>query len=164
MQNVTMRIVLCVACVLLIAGTAVTGYMLLNLDSRDIIDVELNEQGSATVEFTSDGIKPGDTLEYVLAVDSELPGTCVLTLDFEEIKKGTLKDHLYVTVEVEGEVLCETLLSELLVSDEPLSTTVKVSKREAFEIKVRYALPLETGNEAKNASVDYLLNITLSNE
>ena len=164
MQNVVMRVVLIVACIMLVVGAAVTGYMLLNLDSRDIIDVELDEHGSAVLELSSEGIKPGDTVEYVMAIDSELPGTCILTLDFEEIEKGALKDYLYVTVEVEGETLCEVLLSELLESDEPLSTPCKVSKKEDLEIKVKYSLPLETGNEAKNASVDYLLHITLSNE
>lgn len=164
MQNVVMRVVLIVACVILAMGAVLTGYMLMNLDSRDIIDVELDEHGSATVEFTSEGMKPGDTQEYVMAISSELPGDCILTLDFEETQDGVLKDHLYVTVEVKGEVVCNRLLADLLDNDEVLSVPCKISKTEDLEIKVKYSLPLETGNEAKNASVDYLLHITLSNE
>ena len=164
MQNVAMRIVLCVACVLLIAGTAVTGYMLVNLDSRDIIDVELDEYGSATLDFSSDGIKPGDTVEYAMAINSDLPGDCILTLDFEELNEGALKDHLYVKVEVEGEVVANCLLAELIDGEGAINVPCKVKKHKDLEIRLEYSLPLETGNEVKNASVDYLLHITLSNE
>lgn len=164
LQNVAMRIVLKVACVLLIVGAVLTGYMLLNLDSRNIIDVELDEYGSAILDFSSEGIKPGDTIEYVMAVESDLPGTCMLTLDFEETERGILKNYLYIKVTVEGEVIADCLLADLVDGEEPLSVPCKVRKTDDLEIKVEYFLPLETGNEVKNASVNYLLHITLSNE
>ena len=99
-----------------------------------------------------------------MAVESDLPGTCMLTLDFEETERGILKNHLYIKVTVEGEVIADCLLADLVDGEEPLSVPCKVRKTDDLEIQVEYFLPLETGNEVKNASVNYLLHITLSNE
>ena len=164
MQNTAIRVVLIVACVMLIAGSVLTGYMLLNLDSRNIIDVELDHEGNAFVEFSTVTISPGESKEYTMEVSSSLPGDCIVTLDFSEIGDGDLKNYMYAVVEVEGVVICDNLLADIIDSEEPLSTPCRVSKKENFEVKVKYYIPLDVGNEAKNAFADYLLHLTVSNE
>lgn len=164
MRNNLMRVVLVAISLVIFTGSILTGYMLLNLDKREIIEVNIGEDGSETVEFSSVNIKPGDSDEYVLALTSQLPGDCVLTLDFEEIEKGKLKQYLDVKIEMEGETLYEGSLEDLFEEENVLTKRCQIKKRKKYEIKVTYSMPLEVGNEAKRATADFLLNITLSNE
>ena len=164
MRNGVMRVVLVVVSLVILIGTGVTGYMLLNLDKREIIEVNIGEDGSESVEFSSINIKPGDTDEYVLALTSQLPGDCILTLDFDEIEEGKLKQYIDVKIEFEGETLYEGKLEDLFEEETVLTKGCRIKKRTQYELKVTYSMPLEVGNEAKRTVADFLLNITLSNE
>ena len=164
MRNNLMRVVLVAISLVIFTGSILTGYMLLNLNKREIIEVNIGEDGSETVAFSSVNIKPGDSDAYVLALTSQLPGDCVLTMDFEEVDKGKLKKYLDVKIEFEGETLYEGSLEDLLEDENAITTRCQIKKRHKYEIKVTYSMPLEVGNDAKGAISDFLLNITLSNE
>lgn len=159
-----MRIVLIIMSVFLLAGAVLTGYMLLNLDSRDIINVDIGRTGASAVDFSALQMKPGDSKEYVLSIGSELPGDCVMTIDFTETDDGKLKDFVYVVVEANGKVLCDKLLRDLFEAEEPIELDCKINKYERFDVKVKYYMPIEVDNSAKNTHSDFMIKITVSNE
>ena len=163
-MNNGMRIVLIVMSVFLLAGAVLTGYMLLNLDSRDIINVDIGRTGASAVDFSALQMKPGDSKEYVLSIGSELPGDCTMTIDFAETDDGKLKDFVYVVVEANGEVLCDKLLRDLFEAEEPIEFECKIKKYERYDVKVKYYMPLEVDNSAKNTHSDFMIKITVSNE
>ena len=164
MRNGVMRAMLIAISVVILSGSILMIYMMFSLDKRDIVEVHIGESGSEAVEFSSINIKPGDSDECVMAVSSDLSGNCNLTLDFEETKEGNLKHCLNVSVEVDGDVIYEGTLEELLKKDTKLTRQCEVKKRDSLGIKVKYNMPIEVGNEAKTTTADFLLRITLSNE
>lgn len=163
-MNGAARVVLIVMSVFLLAGAVLTGYMLLNLDSRDIINVDIGRTGASAVDFDALQINPGESKEYILSIGSELPGDCVMTIDFTETDDGKLKDYVFVVVEANGKVLCDTLLRNLFESEEPLQLDCKMTKTDRFDVKVKYYMPIEVDNSAKNTHSDFMIKITVSNE
>lgn len=157
-------IVLIVMSVFILAGIALTGYMLLNLDSRDIINVEIGESGETAIDFSELTLNPGDSKEFTLSVGSELPGDCTMTIEFFENGDGVLKDYVYVVLEANGEELCDCSLTELFNREEPIELPCVMSKTEKFDVKVKYYMPLEVDNAAENADCDFVINLTVSNE
>ena len=166
MKNGAIRIVLIVTSAFLLIGAALTGYMLLEHEDREIIDVKIGESGKTAVDFSNLVIVPGDDLEYTLAIKSELPGDCIMTFEFIEnqMQVGELKNYVYVILEVDGEEICNALLSDLFEREEPLSVPCIIKKKEAFNVTLKYHMPLEVGDEAQNTDSDFKLKLTVSNE
>ena len=166
MKGNAIRIVLIVVSAFLLVGAALTGYMLLNLDDRDIINVKIGESGQTSVDFTNLEIVPGETVEYTLSIASELPGDCIMTVEFIEnqMQIGDLKNYVYVTVVADGKEVCKTLLKDLFESEEPVSFPCIISKKDKYDVTVKYYMPLDTGDEAQNTDSDFVIKLTVSNE
>lgn len=157
--------------VLIIVGSALTIYFLMNPDTKrdDTTKIILvgHETGvaSAKVEFSASGMNPGDTVEHTVELTGEVEGAADLTLTFNENKsfENKLAQYLYVTVTVNGAEYCNGKLSDMF------GVTLKtiecvIDEKEPVIIDVSYYMPLEIGNEAAHTEAFFDLVINSTNE
>ena len=78
-------------------------------------------------------------------------------------EEKTLKNFARVKILVKGEAVYDELLANAL-KDENISFSVDFGEDKNTELTVVYYLPIEVGNEAKNAEAIFELLITASNE
>ena len=158
-----MRIVLVVASALILIGVVLMTWMLVSNENDNVIDVKLKKDQISVIEFENLCLIPGQKYEYTATLKSDRRSECVLLLDFVELEDKTLKNFAYAKIEINGEELCDMLLSEIFESDD-LTANVDFSDKKSIELKIVYYLPEEVGNEAQEAEAIFNLNLTTSNE
>ena len=160
------RAVLVAGSVLILIGVALMTWMLTTEEARSDIEIRITEETFEVVEFEGLGLLPGEECEYIVAFKGDRAESYTVTLDFVELDegdRGTLKNFAYVKIEADGEVICDLLLSEAF-EKEDIVLPVDFKEGVNTEFKVVYYLPIDVGNEAKNAEADFELLITASNE
>ena len=160
------RVVLVAGSVLILIGVALMTWMLATEEARSDIEVRITEETFEVVEFEGLGLLPGEECEYIVALKGDRAESYTVTLDFVESEEGdggTLKNFAYVKIEADGEVLCDRLLSEAF-EQEDIVLPVDFKEGINTELRIVYYLPLEVGNEAKNAEADFELLVKASNE
>lgn len=145
---------------LLLVGVALLGVTLVTSNDEFVKDITLIESDFThkSLEFSANGLKPGDVREYTINLKGKSSGNYTLNLDFAEVKEGALKNFVDVTLE-QGETHYTYKLCELL-EGKTVSFTCKIGVTNATVIKVIYSMPIETGNEAQNATADFAINLT----
>ena len=86
-----------------------------------------------------------------------------LSLDFVEIGNKSLKNFAYVKIISNGDVVCDKLLATVF-EDQDVVLPVDFNEGKNTEITIVYYLPIDVGNEAKNAEAAFELLLTASNE
>ena len=162
-RTIFLRIVLICASALIIIGVLLTNWMLDTADDRDIIKVCLEDGITEAVEFESLALVPGSSCEYFVVLKSENSKTYDLHLDFVETEEKTLKNFAYVKITAGEEVLYDELLATAF-EGEGLNLPVDFNLGINTVLRIVYYLPIETGNEAKNAEANFELKLTASNE
>ena len=79
------------------------------------------------------------------------------------MKEKTLKNFARVKIISNGETVHDELLASAFDSED-LKLTVNFAKKRNTELSIVYYLPIEVGNEAKNAEADFEIHLTASNE
>ena len=157
--------------VLIIVGSALTIYFLMNPDTKreDTTRIKLvgYESGgvSAKVEFAASGMNPGDTVEHTVELTGEVEGSADLTLSFKENKsfENKLAQYLYVTLTINGAEYCNAKLADLFGATLKTIECV-IDEVEPVVIDVSYYMPLEIGNEAAYTEAFFDLVINSTNE
>lgn len=161
-RNKITNITLIVICVTILLGVALTIYFL--TADKHIIKVSIDPNEAKTIRFEELYLRPGESCEYTLSLSSEYAEKYQLILRFEDQNtKLTLKDYAYVRMEKDGEVLCDTRLSELF-EKQAIELAVDFSDGETHDIKTTFYMPEDVGNEAQNAEADFKLLVTATNE
>ena len=106
---------------------------------------------------------PGEACTYTLKLEGDVAEQYEVHLLFEEMQSGTLKNYAYIRIEANGQVLCDQLMATVLAG-EGIDLFVDLHQVEQQEVIITYYLPIEVGNEAKNAEAVFDLLITASNE
>ena len=161
-----MRIVLIVSSVLIIVGISLMGWMLATSEERNVIKIRLKDGKTETIEFKGLGLIPGESCEYTIELKGDQSLKYDLSFDFAEAESEdemTLKLYAYVRISSGDEVLYDDLLVNAYEND---SIAFPVDFREDLntELTVTFYLPIEVGNEAKNAEAIFDLLLTASNE
>lgn len=154
---------LIVGSVLIIGGVVLMTCMLATENDRDVIDVQLDEGKTQSVKFENLSLVPGQECEYTIRLEKVSLDECELNLDFVEMDEGSLKKFARVKIISNGEVLCDELLADVLEGDSVI-LPVDFDEGKNTELKIVYYLPIEIGNEAKNATAAFELRLTASNE
>lgn len=162
-KSTFMRIVLIVGSALILVGVSLMTWMLVTEDDRSVIDVQLENGKTQSVEFENLSLVPGEECEYTISLGSDTASKYDLSLDFVEIEEKTLKNFARVKIVANGEVVCDELLATVF-EDENIVLPVDFTEGKNTELKIVYYLPLEVGNEAKNAEAVFELLLTASNE
>ena len=158
-----MRILMIVGSVLILAGVLVMWGAMATEDEQNVIEVELENEETQAIEFEGLGLVPGGECEYTIKLENSNVDKYDLTLDFVEIEEKTLKNYARVKIVANGEVISDELLADAF-EKEKIILPVDFDEGMNTEIKVVYYLPLDVGNEAKNAEAIFELLLTASNE
>ena len=100
---------------------------------------------------------PGKEAEYSIHIDKEAVSDFLFSLTFEASGNTDLAPYVDVALEVDGAVVSEGRLSELLL-EEALGFTLFGGK-EASVLTICYTMPMEVGNEAQELTADFVLKI-----
>lgn len=133
-------------------------------ESKNVINVEIEPGETKAVSFEELCLRPGESCEYTITLDSEYSEKIRISLRFEDNAPAlTLKNYVYVRVEKDGEVLCDELLAQMFERTE-VSLSANFSSRKKNKLKIVYYMPEEISNEAQNAEADFKLLFTATNE
>lgn len=163
-KKMLMNISLIALSVMLLLGVSLTVYVLITGNDSRIIDVQISDGKTETVEFKSLNLLPGEEVVYTLALSGEKAEKYSVVLRFAPNDGSqTLAEYVYVRVEMGGKTACDTLLSNALLGDN-IDLYADFSGNTNNDITVTYYLPQSVGNEAQNAAASFELLICASNE
>ncbi|MBQ7378962.1 MAG: hypothetical protein IJW70_04690 [Clostridia bacterium] len=157
--------------VLLIGGSVLTliGVALMILTGAtgvgedDEIVVDLASESTQVIEFENLCLIPGESCEYTITLKGEHADRYELLFDFVELEEGTLKNFARVKIQSGDKVLYDELLAAAF-EQEHLALPVDFDRKQNTELTIIYYLPIEVGNEAKNAGAVFELHVKASNE
>jgi hypothetical protein len=158
-----MRIVLIVGSVFILVGVSLLGWILTDDTEEGVIEVELKDGKTQTIEFENLSLVPGEECEYTIKLEKAGADKCDLNLNFVETEEKTLKNFAHVKIISGDEVICDELLAKVL-EDDDIVLPVDFAEDKNTELKIVYYLPVDIGNEAKNAEAVFELLLTASNE
>ena len=158
-----LRIIAVTASALIIVGVSLMCWMLATSDERNVIKVGLDKGDSESIKFDTLALVPGDSCEYTIKLHREGAKRYDLSLQFKETQEKTLKNFARVKISCGDEVLCDELLATVF-ENSAIVLPVDFKDDKNTELTITYYLPLEVGNEAKNAEADFELHLTASNE
>ena len=104
-------------------------------------------------------IIPGSSSEYDIEFNGDRSSQFDVTLNFEEKEDKALKNFAYVKIVSGDEVLYDKLLADAF-DDDTIIIPVDFEKNANTQLKIVYYLPIEVGNEAKNAGAKFDLLFT----
>ena len=163
-KSVALRVALIVICVLILIGVTILMWMMLTEDERNNIEVYLSDGKTQAIQFDDLDLVPGDSCEYEIVLKSEFAKKYDLILDFADLaEEGTLKNFVRVKIMADDESVCDELLADVIANDD-LVLPVDFKENKNTKLKVVYYLPLEVGNDAKNAEALFELRLTATNE
>lgn len=157
------RIILSVGSILIIVGVSLLGWMLSTKDDTTVIEVQIEDGKTQSVEFERLGLVPGEECEYTVKLKKPNADEYDLSLSFVETEEKTLKNFARVKIIANGEVVSDELLATAFESEGTVLHVDFIEDKNT-EIKLVYYLPIEIGNEAKNAEAIFDLVLTASNE
>ena len=133
-------------------------------DDRNHIVVDLSGGKTQTVEFSELCLLPGGECSYNISLKNTTDASeCDLILDFVELEEKLLKNFARVQILSKDTVICDELLATVF-EDEGIVLPANFKTGDNTELTIVYYLPLDTGNEAKNAEAVFELRLTASNE
>ena len=129
-------------------------------EERNSINVHINESSEKTLEFKDLFLLPGESCEYTIKLNGERSKQYDLSFDFIDVEEEkTLKDFARVRIEAGGDVICDELLADAFES-ENIVASIDFENEKNTEILIVYYLPIDVGNEAKNAEAVFELRLT----
>ena len=158
-----MQIILIVGSILIIVGVSLMTWMLATEDDRNVIRVQIDEGESKPVKFEALTMVPGDECEYSVKLVKGGTNKFDLKFDFVETGDGTLKNYARVKIIVRDNVVYDDVLVNTL-ENKNILLSVDFGEDKNTEFQIVYYLPIDVGNEAKNAEALFGLMLTASNE
>lgn len=156
------RILMIPMSVLIIVGVIIISWMNNAANRINSITVNMEDSEVQLVKFERIGLIPGETCEYKIKIKNNRD--FVMHLDFVEVETPETKDldeFAFVKIVSNGETICDDLLSDVFKMD-GFVLPVDISEKINTELTIIYYLPIDVGNEAKNAEADFDLLIKVS--
>ncbi len=157
------RIMMLLVSVLLIGGAVLLIWLTTTEDERNVMKVNLNSEETKAIHFENLSLIPGESCEYSISMQGERAKSYDVRLNFAETEEKTLKNFARVTITVNEETVCDELLATAF-EREDIGFSVEFEEEKTIDLKVTFYMPLDVGNEAKNAEALFDLLITASNE
>ena len=160
-KGMLMRMILIVGSALILVGITLMGWMHSKQDAKSEIVVQLKDGKSELLEFERLTLLPGEECEYTVKLKKTSQDRYKLKLDFIETEEKTLKNFARVKILSAGEIVYDELLATAFESNGVL-LSVDFTKEINTDLRIVYYLPLDVGNEAKNAEAMFELRFTSS--
>lgn len=153
-----MMIALTLVCVALsFTGIGLRFALLAETKLEEHTEISLRGETNTTLSAELSGFYPGSEQEYEIALTGEGAGDYYVSLNFRaDARSGGLEEYLNVRI-LAGDFTTEKNLKELL-DGEALDLG-----RGAEEIRLVYAMPANTGNEAQGTVTEFLIDVIASN-
>ncbi|MBR2479065.1 MAG: hypothetical protein IKB47_01500 [Clostridia bacterium] len=159
-KSIFVRAMMASASVIMIVGVLLMANLLTTEEERNSINVHINESSEKTLEFKDLFLLPGESCEYTIKLNGERSKQYDLSFDFIDVEEEkTLKDFARVRIEAGGDVICDELLADAFES-ENIVASIDFENEKNTEILIVYYLPIDVGNEAKNAEAVFELRLT----
>ncbi len=162
-RNIIMCTLIIVGSLLIVAGVLMNLWIHTSDDNQSVIEVEVEEGKTESVEFKNFGLVPGSMHEYTIKFKGDRAKQYDLTLDFVEKEDKGLKNFAYVKIISNGETIYDKLLADAF-EDDSIELFVDFKGKENTELVIVYYLPTEVGNEAKKAESVFELQFVASSE
>lgn len=162
-KNKLMQVAILIGSVLIIIGISLMLWSVLTNDERNAIKISLDIGDSKPIKFEALSLIPGDECEYSVKLQRSRAERFDLSLDFVEIGDGALKDYARVKIIAKDDVVYDELLANTL-ENKRILFSVDFGEDKNTEFRIVYYLPLDVGNEVKNAEAQFELVLTASNE
>ena len=164
LSNKIMRVLLVIASLLVLIGILMTAWIYIRKKDKDVIKVQLSDGEAEVINFDALTLLPGNSCEYTIKLKNDGFPKYNVSLDFVDVDEAkTLKNYAHVKIIANGAVVCDELLATVFENDN-IVLPVDEKKGINTELKIVYYLPLEVGNEAKNAEAVFEVLLTASNE
>ena len=162
MKGTVTRILIIISSIMTIVGLLLMYQTMEASKDQQVITVHIHEGEIETVAFADLTLVPGSSSQYIVKIKSDTAENCELSLDFVRTAQSPLEEFAYVRIISDGEVVYDALLAEAF--ETKLSLPVHFGLLHNTELTVEYYMPIEVGNEAKNAEAHFELHLTASNE
>lgn len=160
-RGAIMRILLIASSVMIIIGVILTCYMLGVIRTGEAIHIYLKDGETEAVGFKDLALVPGDTKEYHIQLEGSPAAKYDVKLSFAEKGGDILKHYLHVKVISGDMVICSQSLAKAFENDF-LVLPVDFRDGKQTELTIVYHLPIDVGNEVKNAEAIFELQFTPS--
>ena len=157
------QIILIIGSMMIVVGIVLMGWLLATKNQRDVIEIKLEDGETESLTFENLALIPGEECEYAVQLKKAGADQFQLMLNFVETEEKTLKNYARMKIIANGEIIRDELLATVFQSD-PIVLPVDFDEEKNTELKIVYYLPIEVGNEAKNAEAVFELQLTASNE
>lgn len=107
-------------------------------------------------------LNPTESKEYSVSLVCDASGLYNIQLDYEEKNDGGMKPFVDVIVKLDGSVIYEGGLAELLDNDgEPIRFECELNATEPLVVSFCYSMPYDIGNEAQGTYADFDINLKI---
>ncbi len=145
----------------LIAGIAI-GAVVLKTQSDYDKDITLTQDGAAAeeMEFSLEGMYPGQSAEYSIRFGGNVAKLFNLTLSFRSDGETALAGFVDAELELDGKRVKQGSLDDLLDGD---AVELPLSARNGQSVLVvRYVMPATVGDEAQELTADFVVEIEVT--
>ena len=149
--------------ILILVGVLLVDLIKSTEDERNNIEVYLRDGKTQVIEFESLSLVPGDECGYIVVLKDEHDDQYKLELDYVQSEESTLQNFARVKFISNGVVIYDDLLANAIENDN-MVLNVDFAKKKNTVIEIVYYLPIDVGNEAKNAVAVFELHLTAYNE
>ena len=163
-RNAIIRTLIVVGSLLIITGIVLILLITSTSDDPGVFKVDVDDAKPQAVSFSNFDLVPGSSCEYEIKFNGDRASKYSISLDFHELEDKPLKNFLFVKI-VSGDetIVYDRLLAEAF-NDNDLVLPVDFDNGVNTELKIVYYLPIEVGNEAKNADANFELIFVAESE
>ena len=162
-KNRLLQIVLGGFSLLIITAVILTWVNLAESDDIDAVTFSLEDGKTEILTFENLSLIPGDECVYKVQLKGDNPKAYNVNFDFKEHFDMDLKQFARVKMVADGVEFYDGLLAEAIDKDD-INLHIGFDMEDDVRLEITYYLPIDVGNEAKNASAVFDLRITATNE
>ena len=163
-KKTLLRITLAMSSILMIILILILSFVVIPSSRKDVIKIKLDDGEKESVRFEHVTLIPGGSCEYnVKFVRNGSNRGYNLHVNFVEIEDKNLKEFARVKILSGDEIIYDNLLADAY-EDGELVVPISFVEERSVEFTVSCYLPLEIGNEAKNAEAVFELQLTANYE
>ena len=128
------------------------------------ITVEENGITETTIPVRDLILTPGVQKDYHVNLICQASGHYFIHLDYQENHDGGMKEFVDVIIELDGAVVFDGPLTDLLDGGKVIETDGELHADEPLVVSFKYKMPIDTGNEAQGTSSDFDIHVIIEKE
>ncbi len=105
-------------------------------------------------------LHPGDSVDYKVILKSKVSGGYSVTIDFDEIEDGGLKNFIIISIK-DGETLVYNKGLDEALSGDDVVFECDIKANEDYVLDIKYLMPIESGNDAMNTRTSFNIEFTI---